>query len=229
VDGPLLRALRQAQFEPVALFLDEINRVRREHLNLLLGLLNPKPGALLQRQGLAVPEAGVFYLLEVPLTSESVWCPVEHLRLIGAGNFGSDYTVYPLDPAVRRRFDLVLDFDYLSLEQEQALVAARTQLSPTVTRALCLVAQYTRQMRRNGDLPGCIDTASLLMWARLCASEPAQTVAAVMTLGRRVWADLACGRDHLGLVRTAKFAGLTDYLVSQGLLPKGDLDETVTE
>jgi hypothetical protein len=84
-------------------------------------------------------------------------------------------------------------------------------------------------MRRNGDLPGCIDTASLLMWARLCASEPAQTVAAVMALGRRVWADLACGRDHLGLVRTAKFAGLTDYLVSQGLLPKGDLDETVTE
>jgi hypothetical protein len=229
VDGPLLRALRQAQFEPVVLFLDEINRVRREHLNLLLGLLNPKPGALLRRQGLAVPEDGRFYLLEVPLTSESVWCPVEHLRLIGAGNFGADYAVYPLDPAVRRRFDLVLDFDYLPLAQEQALVEARTPLNATVARALCLVAQYTRQMRRNGDLPGCIDTASLLMWARLCAAQRAETVAAVMALGQRVWADLACGRDHLGLVRTAKFAGLTDYLVSQGVLPKGDLDEAPSE
>jgi len=42
VDGPLLRALRQAQYEPVVLFLDEINRVRREYLNLLLGLMNAK-------------------------------------------------------------------------------------------------------------------------------------------------------------------------------------------
>jgi MoxR-like ATPase len=225
VDGPLLRAMRQAQHEPVVLFLDEINRVRREYLNLLLGLMNPKSQALCERQGLAVAGSAHYYVVEVPLTSEVVWCPVEHLRVIGAGNFGGDYAVYPLDPAVRRRFDLVLDFDYLSLAQELMLLEARVPLEAKVAQALCLVAQYTRQMRRNGDLPGCIDTASLLNWARLCAQQSARTVAEVMRLGQRVWADLACGRDHLGLVRSAKYAGLTDYLVSQGVLPKGEVAE----
>ena len=133
--------------------------------------------------------------------------------------------MYPLDPAVRRRFDLVLEFDYLPPDQEQALLEARAGLNSLVAHALCQVAQYTRQMRRNGDLPGCIDTASLLMWARLCAADRAATVAGVMRLGKRVWADLACGRDHLGLMRSAKFEGLTDYLASQGTLPKGDLDD----
>lgn len=225
VDGPLLRAVRQAQFEPVVVFLDELNRVRREFLNLLLGLLNPKPAAVLQRQGLTAPAGGQAYLLEAPLTSEVVWCPVNHLRVIGAGNFGADYAVYPLDPAVRRRFDLVLDFDYLPLEQELALVQARVPLEPRVALALCQVAHYTRQMRRNGDLPGCLDTASLLTWAQLCAAQQAATVADVMRLGRRVWADLACGRDHLGLLRAPKFAGLTDYLISQGTLPAGAPEE----
>jgi hypothetical protein len=46
-----------------------------------------------------------------------------------------------------------------------------------------------------------------------------------MRLGRLVWADLACGRDHLGLLRAAKYNGLTDYLVSQGTLPKGEIEE----
>jgi MoxR-like ATPase len=225
VDGPLLRALRQAQHEPVVLFLDEINRIRREYLNLLLGLMNPKPAELCERQGLAVSGSDTFYIVEVPMTSEAVWCPVEHLRVIGAGNFGGDYAVYPLDPAVRRRFDLVLEFDYLPLEQEQALVQTRVPLDAKMVHALCLVAQYTRQMRRNGDLPGCVDTASLLQWARLCARHRAATIADVMRLGRLVWADLACGRDHLGLMRAAKYSGLTDYLVSQGTLPKGDIEE----
>lgn len=219
VDGPILRALRQAQYEPVVLFLDEINRVRREYLNILLGLMNPKPAELCQRQGLSVTGDGPFYIVEVPMTSEVVWCPNTHLRIVGAGNFGADYAVYPLDPAVRRRFDVVIEFDYLPLEQEQALVESRAKLPAQVARALCLVAQYTRQMRRNGDLPGCIDTASLLGWARQCAQAKAATVADVMRLGQLVWADLACGRDHLGLLRSAKFAGLTDYLVSQGTLP----------
>lgn len=221
VDGPILRALRQAQYEPVVLFLDEINRVRREYLNILLGLMNPKSAELCTRQGLSTSGDGPFYLIEVPMTSEVIWCPTAHLRIVGAGNFGSDYAVYPLDPAVRRRFDVVVEFDYLNLEQEQALVESRTRVTGPVARALCLVAQYTRQMRRNGDLPGCIDTASLLGWARQCAQARAATVAEVMALGKLVWADLACGRDHLGLMRSSKFDGLTDYLVSQGTLPKG--------
>jgi len=196
VDGPLLRAMRMAQRAPVVLFVDELNRIRREHQNLLLGLMNPKSRPVCERQGIAVEGDGPFYLVEVPMTSEIVWAPVENLRIVGAGNFGTDYAVYPMDPAVRRRFDIIIEFDYLAFEEEQQLVVGRTGLNSQVAHALCLLAQRTREMRRNTDLPGCIDTGSLLMWARLCERRKAATLADVFAIGRMVWGDLTCGRNN---------------------------------
>ena len=225
VDGPLLRAMRQAQGQPVALFVDELNRIPRAHQNLLLGLMNPKPRALCERQGLAVEGDGPFYVAEVPMLSETVWAPAANLRFIGAGNFGSDYAVYPLDPAVRRRFDLLLEFDYLAPDEEKKLIVERTGLDTAVAGALCLLAQRTREMRRNAELPGCIDTGSVLLWARLCAARKAATLADALTLGKLVWADVTCGRLSSGAVNTGKFDGLVDYLRKASLkLPPGDLD-----
>ena len=54
IDGPLLRAMRQAILEPVLLFLDEVNRIPRAHLNILLGLMNPKSGQACRQMGLDV-------------------------------------------------------------------------------------------------------------------------------------------------------------------------------
>ena len=162
-------------------------------------------------------------------TSEIVWAPVENLRIVGAGNFGTDYAVYPMDPAVRRRFDLIIEFDYLAFEDEQQLVVERTGLNSQVAHALCLLAQRTREMRRNTDLPGCIDTGSLLMWARLCERRKAATLADIFAIGRLVGAELACGRDHRGMVNAGKFDGLVDYLCKAGLaLPEGDLGKLAT-
>lgn len=221
VDGPLLRAMRLAEAELVWLFMDEVNRIPRRHVNLLLTLMNPKSGGFCQKMGLPVLKDGLFYVLEVPMTSEIVFCPVQHLRIIAAGNFGRAYAVYDLDPALRRRFETVIEFDYLDAAQELALVQRRIGLPQMVAHALVQVAQETRRLMGNGEMPGCIDTGSLLNWAVKCARLEAITVEAVMQAGSLTWADLVCGRDHQGRVNAGSFQALQDYLMSLGLLPQG--------
>lgn len=225
VDGPILRAMRIAQTDPVLLFLDEVNRVPRVYLNLLLGLMNPKTSDVCHRMGLNINGNGPYYAIEVPLTSEVVCCPTAHLRIVAAGNLGRAYQVYDLDPAVRRRFDTVVEFDYLPFEQEIELVVHTTGLSNRVSETLVRAAQETRRLMSNGELPGCIDTASLLNWGRKCARYGAGTIADVMKQARLVWADLVCGRDHTGRINDANLKAIQDYLVSLNTgLPQGKLD-----
>ena len=221
VDGPLLRAMRLAVDEPVLLFIDEANRVPKRHTNLLLTLMNPKPGDFCRQQGLDVTGPGPFYVVETPMTSEVVWCPARHLRIVAAGNFGRAYAVYDLDPALRRRFDTVLEFDYLDAAQELSLIQRRTGLGGQVAKALVQAAQETRRLMGNGELPGCIDTASLLNWAGKCLRSNARTVESVMQMAALTWADTVCGRDHQGRVNAGNFKALQDYLVSLAILPQG--------
>ncbi len=221
VDGPLLRAMHLAEEEPVLLFMDEVNRIPRRHVNLMLTLMNPKPGDFCRKMGLPVRSDGPFYLVETPMTSEIVACPVQHLRIVAAGNFGRAYAVYDLDPALRRRFDTVLEFDYLEAVQELALVQRRTGLNGKVAHALVQAAQETRRLMGNGELPGCIDTASLLNWATKCNRMNARSVEGVMQAAGLTWADTVCGRDHQGRVNAGNFKAIQDYLVSLALLPTG--------
>ena len=215
-DGPVFRAMHWAQAERVVLFLDEINRVPRKHLNILLGLMNVKPARELRQMGYAVAGEGHCYLAEAPMTSEVVWCPVEHLSIVAAGNFGRAYAVSDLDPAVRRRFDTLIEFDYLGHNEELELVLRETDVNHGVAEYLVKVAAETRRMLGNAELPGCIDTASLLNWARKCARVKAKTVGDVMKQAQLTWADLACGRDHTGRINQANFQALSDYLKSLG-------------
>ena len=218
VDGPLLRAMRDAQFSPVLLFIDEINRLPREHLNLLIGLMNPKSASVLSDMGLELAE-GEFYTVEVPMTSELVICPTAHLRIVAAGNFGAAYAVYDLDPALRSRFATLIEFDYLPFSDEVELLIERTRLKSKVAKALVKLAQETRRMAANGEVPGVIDTRTLLNWAAKCQRANASTVNDVMAQARLSWADIVCGRDALGKVQTGVFDALKDYLNTQGALP----------
>jgi hypothetical protein len=219
VDGPLLRAMRQARLEAVLLFLDEINRIPRAHLNILLGLMNPKSGQACRQMGLDTSGDGPFYLVETPLTSEMVVCPSENLRIVAAGNFGRLYQVYDLDPAVRRRFDTVIEFDYLEYQDELAWLHREVpHLGDNASQALVKLAQETRRLMSNGELPGCIDTASLLNWARKCAGRRAASLDELMQAARLTWADMVCGRDHTGRVNRGSFAALEDYLTSLAIL-----------
>jgi MoxR-like ATPase len=219
VDGPLLRAMRQAQLEPVLLFLDEVNRIPRAHLNILLGLMNPKRGQACRQMGLDTPGDGLFYMVETPLTSEIVVCPTVNLRIVAAGNFGRLYQVYDLDPAVRRRFDTVIEFDYLEYQDELALLHREVpRMTDSAGQALVKLAQESRRLMSNGELPGCIDTASLLNWARKCQGRSARTLEELMQAARLTWADTVCGRDHTGRVNQGSFSALEDYLTSLAIL-----------
>ena len=158
------------------------------------------------------------------MTSEIVACPAARLRIVAAGNFGRAYQVYYLDPAVRRRFDTVIEFDYLEYRDELALVRREAHdLGARAAEALVKLAQETRRMLANGEMPGCVDTASLLNWAKKCERSAGNSLApnslgSIMQAAKLTWADTVCGRDHTGRVNQGAFKALEDYLSSLAIL-----------
>lgn len=220
-DGPLVRAMKMAAAgKLVLLFIDEINRIRSEYLNLLMGAMNPKSGDDLRAMGEPVEGPGPFYSLEIPGESVTVWCPVAFLRYVGAGNFGAGFAVYSVDHALRSRFAVCLDFDYLAADDEVKLVVERCGLDLKVASALVWVAQNTRQMRVAKSLQGSIDTRALLAWGNVCRDKKAATLKAIFDAGKITWADLAVGRDELGRMRQDKFQALYDAAKVKALLPE---------
>ncbi|CAG0935188.1 Denitrification regulatory protein NirQ [Thermoflexales bacterium] len=221
-DGPLAEAIQSAQCDPAILFLDEISRFPREQINLLIGFLNRKSGDLCRQENLDLEGDGPFYVARVPQDNSKVFaCPCEHLLIVAAANFGKDYAVYPLDPALRRRFTMVVEFDYPGKDAEIDLLARSTSLDRALAEALVAVAIESRRVHENGDLPGQIDTASLIEWGRKCTEFEAHTAAQVMDMAALTWADLVCGRTHDGRVNQGHFAALRDHLEALGKLPKG--------
>ena len=211
--------MRQARLEPVLLFLDEVNRIPRAHLNILLGLMNPKSGEACQQMGINPGCEGPFYIVEAPMTSEIVACPASRLRIVAAGNFGRAYQVYDLDPAVRRRFDTLIEFDYLEYQDELALVQREApSLGARTAEVLVKLAQETRRLMSNGEMPGCVDTATLINWAKKCERSTANSPDSIMQAAKLTWADTVCGRDHTGRVNQGAFKALEDYLASLAIL-----------
>jgi MoxR-like ATPase len=220
-DGPLAEAILAAQCDPVLLFLDELSRFPREQINLLIGFLNRKSGDLCRQEGLDVSGDGPFYVVRVPQDNSKVFaCPCDHLLIVAAANFGKDYAVYPLDPALRRRFTMVVEFDYPSADAEIDLLERSTGLDRKIAEALAAVAIESRRVHANGDLPGLIDTASLIEWARKCVEFKAHNTTQVMDMARLTWADLVCGRTHDGRLDAGHFAALADHLEALGNVPK---------
>ena len=220
-DGPLAEAIQAAQCDPVLLFLDELSRFPREQINLLIGFLNRKSGDICRQEGLDVNGDGPFYVARVPQDNSKVFiCPCDHLLIVAAANFGKDYAVYPLDPALRRRFTMVVEFDYPNADAEIDLLERATGLDRKIAEALAAVAIESRRVHANGDLPGLIDTASLIEWARKCVEFEAHTTTQVMDMARLTWADLVCGRTHDGRLDVGHFAALADHLEALGKVSK---------
>lgn len=218
-NGPLAEAMLEAQHDPVLLFLDELTRFPREQINLLIGFLNRKSGNICRQEGLDVVGAGPFYVARVPQDNSKVFvCPCDHLMIVAAANFGKDYAVYPLDPALRRRFTMAIEFDYPDQATEIGLITSITGLLRPIAELLVAVAIESRRIHENGDLPGQIDTASLIEWARKCVEFNATTASTVMNMAALTWADLVCGRTHDGRVDMAHFNALRDHLIALGKL-----------
>jgi MoxR-like ATPase len=229
-DGPIVRAIRMAKSEPVILFLDELNRFPRAQINILIGLMNRVPGRVCQQMGLDTHILEDSFVMEIPMTSEIVYCPASRLRFVAAGNFGKSFAVYDLDPALRRRFTTVIDFEFLPPKVEGTLVSRlHPGLPQNVVNSLVKLAIETRRMLDNGELPGCIDTASLMNWAGKCERASAHSAQTVMECARHTWADQVCGRNHLGMINTGSFHALEDYLQALGTLAREDPKITVQE
>ena len=146
---------------------------------------------------------------------------------MAAGNFGRAYQVYDLDPAVRRRFDTEIEFDYLEYRDELALVRREApDLGARAAEALVKLAQETRRLLANGEMPGCVDTASLLNWAKKCVRNcgsdsdrsAGNSLSSIMQAAKLTWVDTVCGRDHTGRVNQGAFKALEDYLSSLAIL-----------
>ncbi len=138
---------------------------------------------------------------------------------MAAGNFGRAYRVYDLDSAVRRRFDTVIEFDYLKYRGELALVRREaSDLGARAAEALGKLAQETRRLLANGEMPGCVDNASLLNLTKKCERCTSNSMASIMQAAKLTWADTVCGRDHTGRVNQGAFKALEDYLSSLAIL-----------
>jgi MoxR-like ATPase len=212
VDGPLTRALRLAQTQAATFFLDEVTRLPRVHLNLLPGLLNPRSGGDLRRQGVEVEGDGPFYALELPMVSQVVWAPCRRFQVVAAGNFGRQYAVYEIDPAQRRRFQCVLEMSYLAFDEEVRLVVSRTGVVQSLAALLVRVAGETRRLHANGELPGPLDTGSLLVWAQKAARRGVCDPQELFHLATITWLDQVAGRDHTGTVVEPNALAIADYL-----------------
>ena len=222
VDGPLTRAFRRAELEKVVLFVDEITTIPTAHVNLLKGVLNPTPRALLELQGV-VPQGDSpsdrFYYLEIPQTTEILTAPVENLAVVAACNLGSQYAVHPLDPALERRFQFHIEFGYLPAPDEADLVAARTGLTPNLALACARVAAATRLKAENAEVADGLDPASLLTWAsEIARAKPLNQTAAqkvFLETARYTWLPRVVGRDHRGLMPAGKAKGIEDAITDQ--------------
>lgn len=228
-DGPLARAIRLATENPVVLFVDEITRIPQEQLNLLVGFLNPTDAATMRMEGIAVEGNGKYYKLEIPLTSETIWCPVQHLVVIGAGNLGMDYAVSQhFDPALRRRFRTMIEFQYLRGEQLKTLVKNRVPgLTGKVLETIVTVSDHILDMVRANSLRTAMDTASLLEWASKVKDSGASTLGELMDQAYLTWSDQVCGRNALGMVEIGTFHGIFDFeRTKRDHLPEGKTNIT---
>ncbi len=223
VDGPLTRAFRRTQVGKVVLFVDEITTIPTAHVNVLKGVLNPTPGALLERQEgvvfLGESRSDRYYYLEIPQTTERLAAPVENLAFVAACNLGAQYAVHPLDPALERRFAFHLEFAYLPIQDEANLIAERTGLAPNLALACARVAAKTREKAENAEVADALDPASLLVWASEIARANPKNAATAQKVfvetARYTWLPRVVGRDHRGLVPKAKAQGIEDAIDDQ--------------
>jgi MoxR-like ATPase len=142
IDGPLTRAVRAGAF----CYLDEVIEARRDTLAVLHSLSDHRRSLYLDR------------------TNERVRA-AEGFMLVCSYNPASRSALKELKPSFRQRF-ISLDLDYLSQEDELAVVVAETSVNGEVAEQLVRVATTLREAAHEGthEPPS---TRSLVSAARL--------------------------------------------------------------
>ena len=221
VDGPLVKAWKQAGTEKVMVFVDELTAIPEQQRNIYKTAINPTPGALVPDDILADivrSPADRYYLLKIREMDRMLACPVENLALVAACNIGTQYAVEPLDDALDSRFAIQANVGYLCEGEEVELVQSRSGLPPKVALALVKIAAETRRQYLNGELATPLDPRRLIVWAEniytLTARAEYHTdrlVEIARETARVTWLTSVVGRDHRGEPNEARMAGLLDF------------------
>lgn len=137
--------------EPGVLLIDELNRVRDEHRNVLLPLLDGT------------------HQVTNPLTGEAV---VKHPQcfIIGTGNRGSQFTgTYAVDPALMTRM-ITLEFEYAPADVEERVLVQAAGVDPAVAQVLVRFGNDVRARSKEDPEVTPISTRELITTAKLVSA-----------------------------------------------------------
>lgn len=140
-DGPLSEAFRKAKRgEKVVLIIDEILRIPKRELNLLISALSPIDKKYVLRTGRATSTKDDIAVEEV------IHTPTENLWVIGTTNIGADYAVEAMDEALIDRFKPVRK-DTTTAELQQILMQAVKKRNFSSIHVNKLMNFYTKMMQ----------------------------------------------------------------------------------
>jgi len=93
----------------------------------------------------------------------------------------------PLNAALRRRMNVWLNFDYLSIgdkiaQEEIDLILSKTDLSNNVVKNIVRTSAELRKVYENGDLPYAPSVSDLISWAKIIADGVTPKEAAEETI-----------------------------------------------
>lgn len=140
-DGALSEAFRKAKSgQKTVLILDEILRVPKRELNILISALSPIDGEYVLRTGRALNAVDNIAIEEV------IKAPVENLWVIGTTNLGDSYAVEAMDEALIDRFKPIRK-DTTEDELKKILIKAAKKRGFTLDSVGKLMTFYLKMKR----------------------------------------------------------------------------------
>ncbi|QSZ42201.1 AAA domain-containing protein [Sulfurimonas aquatica] len=140
-DGPLSEAFRKSKRgEKVLLIIDEILRIPKRELNILISALSPIDEKYVLRTGRALDSKNDIAMEEVIKT------PVENLWVIGTTNIGANYAVEAMDEALIDRFKPIRK-DTTQMELQKILMLKATKRNFPSEHVSKLMDFYSKMKR----------------------------------------------------------------------------------
>ncbi|MBL8029270.1 MAG: AAA family ATPase [Fibrobacteres bacterium] len=187
IDGALSFALRNGCW----VLFDEINMTLPEVLARLHSVLD-------HRRHLDLKETG-----ESIIRSSGT----AFIGTMNPDDFGVHSGTKPLSPALFSRFDIIMDFDYLSGNEEVKLLMKTSDISLKDAQTMVSIAEKSREARKNLEMSLSIDTRMLIAWSKKAVQYGLKDSARAVLVSRFSDADKAALRGILvgfGLIDLVK-------------------------
>jgi len=176
VPGPLAEAFAHAQAgHRTVLLIDELARMDPYHVAAIIGALDRASGHVLRHahglqpeQRALLQEHATYYVLQLP-TGERLVAPTTLLSVLATSNLGDAYQQIQstFDPALLRRFDVLLDVDRKDVDERIAIVSAGG-IPVDVARVAVQLEQFStaHTAQAGGLLERELNVGTLLNWVR---------------------------------------------------------------